>query len=264
MSSVQEPKPVHPMRIHKPGSAVNNKRIPAVRVMHFVRLAVRVAVLILVLVCYILYRIRGGVSMRSILGYPIIYVAVWAYFVVEMLLRFFPSKLDSPGSQKVFSRNYIPTNNPQINIEDNNAVLWTAIVWIAFNLIFGALYLTGIIDEGIMLLICSAFAVCDMICILFFCPFQKWFLKNRCCCTCRIYNWDYAMMFTPLIFIQKPYAWVLVALSAAYLLRWEVAVLRHPERFAKNTNGYLACSNCTEKGCALKKPVVNKRITVIE
>ena len=61
-----------------------------------------------------------------------------------------------------------------------------------------------IIDEGVLWLVCLFYGVCDMICILFFCPFQSWFLKNKCCCTCRIYNWDYAMMFTPLFFI---YLW---------------------------------------------------------
>ncbi len=232
--------------------------------MHFVRLSVRLAVLLFVVVCYILYRVRGGISVRTILGYPIHFVVIWAYFAVEMILRFFPSRLDSPGSQKVFRSNYKSTGKKHIHIEDNHGVFLVGMIWIAFNLIFGVLYYLGVFDEGIMLILCCVFAVCDMICILFFCPFQKWFLKNRCCSTCRIYNWDYAMMFTPLFFIHKPYAWVLLGISLVYMLRWEVTFYLHPERFSKNTNAYLACSNCTEKGCALKKPVVNKRITMGE
>ena len=40
------------------------------------------------------------------------------------------------------------------------------ILWIVFNLVIGAFYMTGIFDDGIMMLICLAYSVCDMICIL--------------------------------------------------------------------------------------------------
>ena len=90
------------------------------------------------------------------------------------------------------------------------------------------------------------------ICILFFCPFQTWFMKNKCCGSCRIYNWDYAMMFTPLFFVRENYAWSLLVLSIALLVRWEVTFYLHPERFSENTNEYLMCRNCTERLCAHK------------
>ena len=91
-----------------------------------------------------------------------------------------------------------------------------------------------------------------MICILFFCPFQSWFLRNKCCSTCRIYNWDYAMMFTPLFFVRRLYTWSLLFLSVALLARWEITFYKYPERFSEATNGYLSCSRCTEKLCAHK------------
>ena len=127
-----------------------------------------------------------------------------------------------------------------------------ALVWISFNGIFGALHMMGILDDGEMLLLCSAYSVCDMICILFFCPFQTWFLKNKCCSSCRIYNWDYAMMFTPLFFVQKTYTWSLLLLSVALLARWEITFYKYPERFSENTNGYLGCQHCTERLCSHK------------
>ena len=138
-------------------------------------------------------------------------------------------------------------------IPDNNATLLVALIWIVFNGIFGMLHMIGLLDDGIMILLCSAYSVCDMICILFFCPFQSWFLKNKCCSSCRIYNWDYAMMFTPLFFVEKTYTWSLLLLSVALLVRWEITFYRHPERFSENTNDYLKCSNCTEKLCAHKR-----------
>jgi hypothetical protein len=146
----------------------------------------------------------------------------------------------------------VRTGNTNIEIEDNNAVMLVALIWISFNAVFGALHMMGILDDGIMLILCCAYSVCDLICILFFCPFQSWFLKNKCCSTCRIYNWDYAMMFTPLFFVRESYTWSLLILSVALMLRWEITFYRHPERFSEATNGYLGCRNCTEKLCTHK------------
>jgi hypothetical protein len=61
------------------------------------------------------------------------------------------------------------------------------------------------------------------------------------------------MMFTPLFFVRRVYAWSLLALSVALLVRWEITFFRHPERFSEKTNEYLRCQNCTEKLCTHKK-----------
>ena len=113
-----------------------------------------------------------------------------------------------------------------------------------------------------MMIISSAYSIGDMICILFFCPFQTWMMHNRCCGTCRIYNWDFAMMFTPLIFIMvtwsdegvfvNPYAIALVATSLILLVRWEITYRLHKERFSEKTNMSLRCGNCKEKLCLHK------------
>ena len=234
--------------------SLNKNGLTTVSIMHYIMLAIRSVIFITLLVLYILYRTGGGRDIEQVIeGRPAILVAVWLLFVVEMAFRFFPSRLDSPGSQKQFARNYVKTGKSDIIIEDNNAVFLVALLWISFNLIFGALHMLGIFDDGIMLLLCAAYAVCDMLCILFFCPFQTWLLKNKCCATCRIYNWDYAMIFTPLFFVDKSYTWSLLALSIALLARWEITFFRHPERFSENTNGYLGCRNCSEKLCFHKK-----------
>ena len=228
-------------------------KLTAVSMLHYVRLVYRSALLLAFLVVYLHYRLNGGEDVETILeGRPLIISIIWSVFTLEMILRFFPSRLESPGSQKQFARNYIRTGNTEIRVQDNNAVMLVALIWIAFNGIFGALHMMNILDDGIMILLCCIYSVCDMICILFFCPFQAWFLKNKCCSTCRIYNWDYAMMFTPLFFVRESYTWSLLALSVALMLRWEITFYRYPERFAESTNGYLHCSNCTEKLCAHK------------
>lgn len=230
------------------------KRLSAVTVFHYFRLVYRSLLFLFLLGQYIHYRIYEKPDFtREIEEQPLIIAIMCAVFCLEMILRFFPSDLESPGCQKQFAKNYIKSGCTEISVQDNNAAVLVLLIWICFNGIFGALYVAGIFDEGIMLIISSAYSVCDIICILFFCPFQTWFLKNKCCSTCRIYNWDYAMMFTPLLFVAKPYTWGLLGLSIALLARWEITFYRFPERFSEQTNDYLKCSNCTEKLCQHKK-----------
>ena len=230
------------------------RKISAVSILHYVRLVYRSILFILLSIGYIQYRLRDGEAVTARLEQqPIILTITWVVFVLEMILRFLPSPYESPGCQKQFARNYIKSGETQIAIPDNNGTVLVALVWIVFNGVFGALHMSGVLDDGIMILLCSAYSVCDMICILFFCPFQTWFMKNKCCSACRIYNWDYAMMFTPLFFVRRAYAWSLLALSVALLMRWEITFYLHPERFSENTNEYLQCRNCTERLCSHKR-----------
>ena len=230
------------------------KKISIVSSNHYIRLAYRTVIFVLLLIFYIRFRMFSEPTIVELVErIPVVLFVIWLVFVIEMVLRFFPSKFESPGCQKQFARNYIKSGSTDVSISDNNATVLVALIWIVFNGVFGALHMTGILDDGIMILLCSAYSICDVICILFFCPFQTWFLKNKCCCTCRIYNWDYAMMFTPLFFVRKVYTWSLLALSVALLVRWEITFYLHPERFSEKTNDYLKCANCTEKLCAHKK-----------
>ena len=229
-------------------------RLTPVSILHYVRLTYRSILFFTALALYILGRIRHDDLMTHALEKrPAIVLVIWGVFVIEMILRFFPFRLESPGSQKQFAKNYIRSGSTDIQIPDNNATMLIALIWISFNMIFWLLYTAGLFDDGIMLLLCCFYSICDMICILFFCPFQSWFMKNKCCSSCRMYNWDYAMIFTPLAFVRSPYALSLLVLSLALLFRWEITFYRHPERFSEKTNKYLSCDRCTEKLCAHKK-----------
>ncbi len=233
--------------------AKHRVRLTPVSVFHYVRLVYRSLLFLGLAAIYLLYRFRGEEDVAdTLMGRPVVLLIVWAVFATEMILRFFPSGLESPGCQKQFARNYIKTGKTHIEMHENNATVLVALIWIFFNGVFGALHMLDILDDGIMLLLSCAYSVCDMICILFFCPFQSWFLRNKCCSTCRIYNWDYAMMFTPLFFVRRFYTWSLLFLSVALLARWEITFYKYPERFSEATNGYLSCANCTEKLCAHK------------
>lgn len=224
--------------------------------MHFAKLFVRSAFFFGATALYILARIKNADGAFG--GYermPWLLALIWIVYAVEMAFRFFPSRLESPGCQKQFAQNYKPTGEIPPKLQSPKRTLSVAVAWLVLNGIIGILYCTHIIDAGILILISLAYGVCDMICILFFCPFQTWFMKNRCCTDCRIYNWDFAMMFTPLIFIPHLYTWSLLFLSLLLLIRWEVTLHHHPERFSEKTNACISCKNCTEKLCKHKKQI---------
>ena len=227
------------------------KRISRISAIHFGKLVFRSLLFIAAMIFYILVRNDLYPEMNS---HPALLIILWIIFFVEMVFRFFPSKFESMGCQKQFARNYKPRGDgiKPVN-QSGKTTAVVAIVWIALNAVIGLLYFTRVIDKGILVLISLFFSVCDMICILFFCPFQTWIMKNRCCTTCRIYNWDYAMMFTPLVFLNNPFSISIIICAVALLIRWEIAFHRHPERFSEKTNRCLSCAECQEKLCAHKK-----------
>jgi hypothetical protein len=260
---------------------VKNKKkrrfnLSKVSLLHYIKLLYRSALFVALLVVYIIDKVNGtGVfsldpkdpeSLSRLLAAPSVYIVlgiVWVVYVVEMILRFIPSRLESPGCQKVFAKNYRPTGSRYPMVQRRRKTLYVFLVWCAINLpfyVFYVLYRSGvlpIVDDGIMMLLSLAYGICDMICILFFCPFQSWIMKNRCCSTCRIYNWDFIMMFTPMIpmiySVFMPFAVSLFALALALFIVWEASVKRHPERFSDKTNKFIQCKNCTEKLCHHKK-----------
>ena len=226
------------------------KRISLISFLHYLKLLFRSLLFLAATAVYVVRRVRGiPFSLRVITDRPIILGVIAAIFFVEMLFRFFPSRLESMGCQKQFARNYIPKEASETCRGTWRGLLAVLFSWILLNALIGAAYFLDLIDEGILLLICLFYSVCDMICILFFCPFQTWIMKNKCCGSCRIYNWDYAMMFTPLVFIPGVYTYGLLGVALLLLLVWELAALLHPERFSEETNERLSCKNCKEKLC---------------
>ncbi|MBQ7337545.1 MAG: hypothetical protein IJW40_03715 [Clostridia bacterium] len=227
-------------------------RLSKISALHYFKLFYRSALWIAATVTYIIGKLNDAPTlMHGLQRMPITLSVIWVIFVAEMVLRFFPSNAESMGCQKQFRKNYIPAQQdgqvPQRRT--SRGVLAVAVCWILLNGTIGVLYDTGCIDAGILLLISLAYSVCDMICILFFCPFQTWFMKNKCCGSCRIYNWDYAMMFTPLVFIRSIYTWSLLGIALFLLLVWEISARLHPERFSECSNAALSCANCKEKLC---------------
>ena len=181
---------------------------------------------------------------------------LWLIWVADMILQIIPIKNKVPlGSQKLFANRFKPIRE-KINYEalrtyivaTTKAAYKVFLLWCALIAAIGVLYGTGIIGKHMLFLISVCFYVCDLICVLVWCPFRL-LMRTRCCTTCRIFNWDHLMMFSPLIFMGGFYAISLVVLSLLAWLVWEICIIVYPERFWDKSNAALKCSECTDKLC---------------
>ena len=181
---------------------------------------------------------------------------LWLIWIIDMILQLVPVKAHiSIGSQKVFSSLFKPIKE-KINyqslkkyIKDTTGSAYKVmIIWTLLNSVIAYLYISGVIAVPHLVLISVFFYVCDLICVLIWCPFRL-IMGNKCCTTCRIFNWDHLMMFSPLIMINSFFSWSLVLFSFVIWLVWEICVFTCPERFWENSNMALRCSECTDKLC---------------
>ena len=181
---------------------------------------------------------------------------LWAVWMADMALQLVPVRQGVPlGSQKLFRQRFRPADKPvdkpalnrYITAVTKRAghilVLWTALV-----ALIGVLLHRDVINRAVVFLLSVFFYVCDLICVLIWCPFRL-YLGNRCCTTCRIFNWDHLMMFSPLIWLGGFFSLSLVAGAVIVWIAWEGSVFRHPERFWEKSNRALQCTQCTDKLC---------------
>ena len=221
------------------------------------RLAGRIVVLALCLLAWIkapqTYDILEGMNFFRTLS-PL--HLLWAVWVGDMILQIIPIKNKVPlGSQKLFANRFRPIRE-KINYESlrsyvistTRAAYGVFLLWCALIAVIGLLYGGGYISPTGLFMISVFFYVCDLICVLVWCPFRL-MMRTRCCTTCRIFNWDHLMMFSPLIFLGGFYAISLVVLALAAWLVWELCVMLYPERFWEHSNAALKCSECTDKLC---------------
>lgn len=187
----------------------------------------------------------------------------WIVWIFQIIVHFFPVKnYISIGSQKYFSSKYRRT---QKNVDDTLIIYIKSITKIAYKILLfwicliftiGFLYYIKIFNAISLFMITALFRVLDLVCVLFWCPFRL-IMKNRCCTTCRIFNWDHIMTFSPLIFIGSFFAYSLCILSLMEWIIWELSVLKHPERFYEKTNKALKCSECTDQLCNQSRKKLN-------
>ncbi|MBE6507472.1 MAG: hypothetical protein E7Z72_06095 [Methanocorpusculum parvum] len=227
------------------------------------KFAVRIAVFLAFLFLYLTNRENITAMMFQPIteGFTFVH-ALWILFMVIMLSHLIPNNRLSMAWKKAKESEYRPADHDPLELakyvqKQNVAALIIMLVWLSFNAIFGILCLLGILLPADLLMLTVFFFLCDYICILIFCPFQTFFMKNKCCINCRIYDWGHFMMFTPMLFIPSFYSWSLFFTSLVVLLHWEISYARHPERFWEGSNKTLQCANCKERTCQLKNSIRN-------
>ena len=180
---------------------------------------------------------------------------LWIVWMLDMLSQLVPAKNIALGSHKVFLHRFKPVVE-RISKERIKAHIKTTtqsaykvmLLWIALIAALGVLHHLKILADAHLFLISVLFYVCDLICVLIWCPFRL-IMKNKCCTTCRIFNWDHLMMFTPMLFVKGFFSLSLVVMSVIVWCAWELSVLIYPERFWEKSNAALKCSECTDKLC---------------
>ena len=199
------------------------------------------------------FEILNGMNFFS---HPSLLHLLWLIWMADMILQIIPIKNKVPlGSQKLFANRFKPIRE-KINHEALRSYILTTtkaayrvfLLWCALIAVIGFLYRIGIIGKMGLFMFSVCFYVCDLICVLIWCPFRL-LMRTRCCTTCRIFNWDHLMMFSPLVFMGGFYAVSLVIVALLAWLVWEICILIYPERFWDKSNAALKCSECTDKLC---------------
>ena len=228
-----------------------------IRKNYVLRFIFRIIVFVISIIIYFSYSksfsvLKGFNFFRSFSVFHIL----WIVWIFDMIMQIIPVKNKIPlGSQKLFANRFRPIREKinknsvkeYINFTTRGAYK-VFLLWFLLIGIIGALYFAKILDKNHLLLISVFFYVCDLFCVLIWCPFRL-IMKNKCCTTCRIFNWDHLMMFSPLIFAGGFFALSLVGFSVIVFCVWELCVLIYPERFWEMTNLSLKCSECTDKLC---------------
>lgn len=228
-----------------------------IRQIYFVRLFLRIAILIATVVLLFVapsqFDILNGWNFFKKFS---IFHLLWLTWIIDMITQLYPAKNIALGSQKVFKVKFRPAINKLLDwdklkdymIKTNKAAGKVMALWASLIAILGVLKHTKVLHNKHLFLISVAFYICDLICVLIWCPFRL-IMGNKCCTTCRIFNWDHLMMFTPMLFVGGFFSASLVIFSIINFMIWEVVVYLHPERFWENSNMSLKCSECTDKLC---------------
>ncbi|HAG12721.1 MAG TPA: hypothetical protein DCG49_02535 [Ruminococcus sp.] len=183
---------------------------------------------------------------------------LWGSWMLDMLWQLIPVKkhlVIALGSQKHFRFSFQPIKE-NLNyqalrrhiIDTTKAAYQVFAIWAVIVGIVSVLRYCGVIDNIWLFMITMVFYVCDLICVVVWCPFRL-IVKAKCCTTCRIFNWDHLMMFSPMLMIGGFYSVSLVLMAFADWLIWELCIMMYPERFWENSNAALKCANCTDKLC---------------
>ena len=217
------------------------------------KLILRASVFLMALVVFIINKDLIFIIGNHSFGFLKIYHLLWLLLMVEMLVVIFPKYNKYVSCGKLFTKHYKPINSydevtfRKIVRANNIRAIITLIFWVGLTALIGAVYLKGIISKTAIYIISLFFYFSDQFCINVWCPFKSFILKNKCCTSCRIYNWGHFMMFSPLVFIPSFFTLLLFFVSVLFNIQCDYSHRKYPERFTELTNANLKCVNCREK-----------------
>ena len=227
-----------------------------IRKKYILRLVARIVIFLVCILAYAFDWVRFDVleGNRFFKRISVLH-ALWAVWMMDMLFQILPAKNIALGSQKLFKVRFKPVLH-KINVQalkkyivsTTKAAYKVFILWGLLIAALGIIRHFEIIKDVHLFLICVLFYVCDLICVLVWCPFRL-IMGNKCCTTCRIFNWDHLMMFTPMLFVKGFYSYSLILVAIGVFAVWEICVFLYPERFWENSNMALKCTECTDKLC---------------
>ncbi len=217
---------------------------------------VRISVFVAVFLTYLIDRplMVAMVTTPFFRGFTLMHV-LWFLFMITMLMHIFPLRRLTMALLKGEQEHFRPVEQyGRLElleyVHQANLKAWLVMmVWLCFNGIWGLLYLSGVIETTELVMLTVFYYLSDYICILLFCPFQTYIMKNKCCVNCRIYDWGHFMMFTPMLFIKNFFSWSLFFTSCVVLIRWELIYAKYPQRFWEGSNQTLQCAHCKDKTC---------------
>ncbi len=189
------------------------------------------------------------------LGFFKVYHVIWLFLMLEMSQVLLPVLNNHISTGKIFARHYKKTKAPYdkkalqnyINKYNIRAV-WAALFWLALLLFIGIFLYTGKLEVWSIHLIVVFFYFADEFCINIWCPFGAWIVRSKCCNACRIYNWNFFLIYSPYIFICSFWTYSLLLMSLIILLQWEYLHYKNPQRISEISNANLQCSECPDEG----------------
>ena len=141
----------------------------------------------------------------------------------------------------------------QLQQRENKVALLIFFIYFGGITGIGLLYLNNDWFElKYLYLIFLSINLSDYICIMLWCPFRDLFLKNKCCNTCRISNWDRLMKFALLLFIPSFYSISIFVMGLLVFIVWEISYTLNPQYFFPLSNEALRCTEC-DLPCKIQK-----------
>lgn len=160
-----------------------------IRRVYFTKLIARITILLASIILYFYapgqFEVIEGWNFFKKLS---VFHVLWVAWVYDMVSQLFPVKNIALGSQKQFKEKFRSVIHKLIDwdkLKDyikktNKAAGKVMALWASFIAAISALRHFKVLDNKHLLLISIAFYVCDLICVLIWCPFRL-MLGNKCC-----------------------------------------------------------------------------------